>query len=262
MNNLDLSPVLKRVGAYMIDILITLIIATILTSLPFLNTRYQKYQKAYNEYQEVYNDYNDTLILLDDSFKDKNITKEEYDKLSTSKIYSSLFESFYEDEVINEDEYNKAKKEIDKIYTDTATDYNYRLQKLGIYNSIITLATTFIYFGIIQFFLKGQTVGKKLLHLQVTSANDKVRFHKKTIRQVAEELRVPYYMIKGDNFEEDDFFIDWLKRMDADVFCVISFKKLPKEIIKLAKKCAFNIHASLLPFLRGAAPINWAISSL
>ena len=45
MNNLDLSPVLKRVGAYMIDILITLIIATILTSLPFLNTRYQKYQK-------------------------------------------------------------------------------------------------------------------------------------------------------------------------------------------------------------------------
>lgn len=173
MNNLDLSPVLKRVGAYMIDILITLIIATILTSLPFLNTRYQKYQKVYNEYQEVYNDYTDTLILLDDSFKDKNITKEEYDKLSTSKIYSALFESLYEDKVIDEDEYNKAKKEIDKIYTDTAADYNYRLQKLGIYNSIITLATTFIYFSIIQFFLKGQTVGKKLLHLQVTSANDK-----------------------------------------------------------------------------------------
>lgn len=93
----------------------------------------------------------------------------------------------------------------------------------------------------------------------VTCANDKVRFHKKTIRQVAEELRVPYYTIKGDNFEEDDFFIDWLKRMDADIFCVISFKKLPKKVIKLAKKCAFNVHASLLPFLRGAAPINWAI---
>ena len=93
----------------------------------------------------------------------------------------------------------------------------------------------------------------------VTSANDKVRFHKKTIKQVAEELRVPYYMIKGEKFKEDAFFIDWLKRMDADIFCVISFKKLPKEIIKLAKKCAFNVHASLLPFLRGAAPINWAI---
>ena len=93
----------------------------------------------------------------------------------------------------------------------------------------------------------------------VTCANDKVRFHKKTIKQVAEELRVPYYTIKGDNFEEDDFFIDWLKRMDADIFCVISFKKLPEKVIKLAKKCAFNVHASLLPFLRGAAPINWAI---
>lgn len=93
----------------------------------------------------------------------------------------------------------------------------------------------------------------------VTSAKDKVRFHSKTIREVAEELRVPYYLIKGDNFEEDTFFIDWLKRMKADIFCVISFKKMPKNIIKLAKKCAFNVHASLLPLLRGAAPINWAI---
>lgn len=137
MNNLDLSPVLKRVGAYMIDILLTLTLATLITSLPFLNTRYQKYQKVYNEYQEVYNDYTNTLILLDDSFKDKSITEEEYTKLSISKMYSALFESLYEDKVIDEDEYNKAKKEIDKIYTDTATDYNYRLQKLGIYNSIL-----------------------------------------------------------------------------------------------------------------------------
>ena len=47
----------------------------------------------------------------------------------------------------------------------------------------------------------------------VTCANDKVRFHKKTIKQVAEELTVPYYMIKGEKFEEDAFFIDWLKRI-------------------------------------------------
>lgn len=173
MNNLDLSPVLKRVGAYMIDILLTLTLATLITSLPFLNTRYQKYQKVYNEYQEVYNDYTNTLILLDDSFKDKSITEEEYTKLSISKMYSALFESLYEDKVIDEDEYNKAKKEIDKIYTDTATDYNYRLQKLGIYNSIITISTTFIYFGIVEYFLKGQTIGKKLLHLKIVSANDK-----------------------------------------------------------------------------------------
>ena len=93
----------------------------------------------------------------------------------------------------------------------------------------------------------------------VTSADDKVKFHKKTIREVAEELKIPYYMIKGNKFEDDDFFIDWLKRIDADIFCVISFKKLPKKIIRHAKKCAFNVHASLLPFLRGAAPINWAI---
>lgn len=88
---------------------------------------------------------------------------------------------------------------------------------------------------------------------------DSVKFHKNTIKEVAERLRIPYYIVRNDDMEKDTFFIDWLTRMKADIFCVISFKKLPKEIIKLANKCAFNVHASLLPFLRGAAPINWAI---
>lgn len=88
---------------------------------------------------------------------------------------------------------------------------------------------------------------------------DNVKFHKKTISQVAQYYRIPCYTVKGGKLEDDRFFIDWLKRIDADIFCVISFKKLPNDIIKLAKKCAFNVHASLLPFLRGAAPINWAI---
>ena len=88
---------------------------------------------------------------------------------------------------------------------------------------------------------------------------DSVKFHKNTIKEVAERLRIPYYVVKNGDMEKDTFFIDWLTRMKADIFCVISFKKLPKGIIKLANKCAFNVHASLLPFLRGAAPINWAI---
>ena len=93
----------------------------------------------------------------------------------------------------------------------------------------------------------------------LVTCEDRVKFHKKTIKEVAQELRIPYYKVKGNNLEDDVFLIDWLKRLNADIFCVISFKKLPKNIIKMAKKCAFNVHASLLPFLRGAAPINWAI---
>lgn len=58
----------------------------------------------------------------------------------------------------------------------------------------------------------------------------------------------------------DQQFIKKLKSMSADVFVVVSFGKiLKKEILSLPKKICINIHASLLPKYRGAAPINWAI---
>lgn len=94
----------------------------------------------------------------------------------------------------------------------------------------------------------------------LVTSSDKVKFHNYCIADVAKKYGVPTYIVKNEMpMEEDEFFIDWLKRTNADIYCVISFKKLPNKIIKLAKKCAFNVHASLLPFLRGAAPINWAI---
>ena len=57
----------------------------------------------------------------------------------------------------------------------------------------------------------------------------------------------------------DQVFIDDLKRLKADLFVVVAFKILPKSIWEIPSKGTINIHASLLPQLRGAAPINWAI---
>jgi methionyl-tRNA formyltransferase len=94
----------------------------------------------------------------------------------------------------------------------------------------------------------------------LVTSNDKVKYHDKRLSDIAEEFGVPTYTVKsGMPMDKDEFFIDWLKRADADIYCVISFKMLPMEIAKMAKKCSFNIHASLLPFLRGSSPINWAI---
>ena len=52
---------------------------------------------------------------------------------------------------------------------------------------------------------------------------------------------------------------DQLKRLKADLFVVVAFRILPKRLIELARLGAINIHASLLPKYRGAAPINWAL---
>jgi methionyl-tRNA formyltransferase len=58
----------------------------------------------------------------------------------------------------------------------------------------------------------------------------------------------------------DSNFIDFLKKQRAEIFVVISYGKiLPKRLLSIPKKIAINVHASLLPKYRGAAPINWAI---
>lgn len=54
-------------------------------------------------------------------------------------------------------------------------------------------------------------------------------------------------------------FIETLKQLNADLFIVVAFRMLPKEVWQLPKHGTFNLHASLLPDYRGAAPINHAI---
>ena len=54
-------------------------------------------------------------------------------------------------------------------------------------------------------------------------------------------------------------FIDNLKVLNADLFIVVAFRMLPKIVWEIPKKGTVNLHASILPNYRGAAPINWAI---
>ncbi|MGB5944196.1 MAG: methionyl-tRNA formyltransferase [Leeuwenhoekiella sp.] len=58
---------------------------------------------------------------------------------------------------------------------------------------------------------------------------------------------------------KDDSFIKDLKALRADLFVVVAFRMLPEVVWRMPEKGTFNLHASLLPQYRGAAPINWAI---
>ena len=58
---------------------------------------------------------------------------------------------------------------------------------------------------------------------------------------------------------KDENFIKQLKDFNADLFVVVAFRILPKEVFTIPPKGSFNLHASLLPNYRGAAPIQWAL---
>ena len=54
-------------------------------------------------------------------------------------------------------------------------------------------------------------------------------------------------------------FVDKLRELNADLFIVIAFRMLPEVVWSMPRLGTFNLHASLLPKYRGAAPINWAV---
>jgi len=76
------------------------------------------------------------------------------------------------------------------------------------------------------------------------------------VKQRAEELELP--ILQPQKLKDPDFLSE-LKAWQADVFVVVAFRMLPEVVWRMPAKGTFNLHASLLPQYRGAAPINWAI---
>lgn len=89
---------------------------------------------------------------------------------------------------------------------------------------------------------KEQGRGKKLLPSEVKAK--------------AISLGIP--ILEPIDLKSEDFYNE-LKQLNADIFVVFAFKILPNNILELPKLGSFNIHPSLLPKYRGAAPINHSI---
>ncbi|HLO73612.1 MAG TPA: methionyl-tRNA formyltransferase [Flavobacterium sp.] len=65
-------------------------------------------------------------------------------------------------------------------------------------------------------------------------------------------------LLQPSNLKSEDFLAE-LKSLNANLHVVVAFRMLPEVVWKMPKLGTFNLHASLLPEYRGAAPINWAI---
>ena len=67
-------------------------------------------------------------------------------------------------------------------------------------------------------------------------------------------------VIQPEKIRNNVEFIEEIKKLNPDVICVVAYGKiLPKEILEIPTFGCINVHASLLPKYRGAAPIQWAI---
>ncbi|UGS22989.1 methionyl-tRNA formyltransferase [Flavobacterium channae] len=66
------------------------------------------------------------------------------------------------------------------------------------------------------------------------------------------------HLLQPTNLKSEEFLAE-LKSLNANLQVVVAFRMLPEVVWKMPKLGTFNLHASLLPEYRGAAPINWAI---
>ncbi len=83
-----------------------------------------------------------------------------------------------------------------------------------------------------------------------------LKVHSSPVKEFALQQQIPVLQPLRLN---DPEFVEQLKALNADLFIVVAFRKLPEVIWKLPKAGCFNLHASLLPQYRGAAPINHAV---
>ena len=77
-----------------------------------------------------------------------------------------------------------------------------------------------------------------------------------SVKKYAEEHNL--FLLQPENLK-DESFISSLSQLEADLFVVVAFRMMPRIVWSMPKMGTFNLHASLLPQYRGAAPINWAI---
>jgi len=83
------------------------------------------------------------------------------------------------------------------------------------------------------------------------------KLKKSEVKEKAEELNIPVFQPDKIKSPEN---VEILKRYNADAIVVVAYGQiLSSEILNMAKYGSINVHASLLPKLRGAAPLNWSI---
>lgn len=138
--------VFKRLIAYIIDIVIVSVVSTLITSNSYINKDYNKYIDTYDKYQEYSDQYKKNVKELDKSLDDEKISEKEYEK-KLNKLNNSFDEK--------------------------SIDYNYKLIKLSIIPTIISILVILLYFVVIQFYMGGKTLGKKIVKLKVVSNNKK-----------------------------------------------------------------------------------------
>ncbi|UQD56271.1 methionyl-tRNA formyltransferase [Flavobacterium sp. K5-23] len=121
---------------------------------------------------------------------------------------------------------------------------------------IVFMGTPEFAVGILETIIKNdyEVVGVITAADKPAGRGQKIKYSAVKEYALANNLR----LLQPVNLKEESF-LEELKALNANLQIVVAFRMLPKVVWEMPKLGTFNLHASLLPNYRGAAPINWAI---
>ena len=160
---------MKRILAYLIDMMIVTLLTSCLATLPIINVNYNTYENKVDKYNERIEPYIDFLNDFKKEYEDKKLDDEEFDKLQKDYIEIINLEEYFNDKKITETEYDEIYEKVYNEYNQIYQDSNYELMKINYIPSIIIMVITILYFVVFGYFCNGQTLGKKMMQLQVVS---------------------------------------------------------------------------------------------
>lgn len=176
----------KRLAAYVVDIFIINILATLVASISFINPQYADYTADYETYLELYNQRVEVMDDIDSAYGDQVISTEELDNLKNDYTYfGTEFDVLNDKTEVTQEDIDGLKESISNSYNDQFYDINYSLEKNMMIYNVIYIVMIIIYFGLLPIFTNGQTIGKRLLRLKVVTKDGKdAGFVRYTVRSL------------------------------------------------------------------------------
>lgn len=162
----------SRVLAFGIDIIICTVIIVALSNIRLINPNKVKIDENYNSLSKVTVQYEAFDKYLEEVIKDAKLDEKESEKINKDfDDYSVLFKDIKINTEITNKEKDKLREEVKVRYVEVSNEYGYEINRLNVYQTVISVVIYILYFGILQFVLKGQTLGKKIFRLKVINTD-------------------------------------------------------------------------------------------
>lgn len=169
-----MKKILLRILSYVIDMFICTFLIVGLTSIPYINPNDSKVKVLYNELGTESKIYLEFVEKVEEFFDDGEIVEEEFELIKSKyNSYSVLFKDVDVREEVTNAKKDEIRGKIEGRYAEVMNNINYKIGRANVYYTSVSLIVFVLYFGLLQWIMKGQTIGKKILKLKVVDSTDK-----------------------------------------------------------------------------------------